>query len=360
MTASPSFKIYADVDGYLDDPVLGPINEMIYDTILDLSEPNATGNRHYPLRNPALAIFKEAYSLMNDLAKDAHPEENFVQKHFFPLRDRLIDTYAAEMALAVVFVLLYLQNTKKSQRLISAIKRAVDVNSGYFKAFMRLATHLEKLGFSVVVDDSSPTDIDWHTKFLKLQEQFQELSALCDSAVITPPVVDKHNQYRLSLFSPEEGVRCGIIQVKELINAAAEAGSTNIFQVLRYLFAKYQGDMVELVKLQEELFNPAALSAFTSNLAVNEDVNKLDLIRIFLAIFYAKIIVSRDNKELTIKEYFETLGKLLDYDFGNVSKTFRNSLQEGCSDETTGAIFKVLSKVIIEQANRKGHKKNRT
>ena len=43
MTASPSFKIYADVDGYLDDPVLGPINEMIYDTILDLSEPNATG-----------------------------------------------------------------------------------------------------------------------------------------------------------------------------------------------------------------------------------------------------------------------------------------------------------------------------
>ena len=118
--------------------------------------------------------------------------------------------------------------------------------------------------------------------------------------------------------------------------------------------------MVELVKLQEELFNPAALSAFTSNLAVNEDVNKLDLIRIFLAIFYAKIIVSRDNKELTIKEYFETLGKLLDYDFGNVSKTFRNSLQEGCSDETTGAIFKVLSKVIIEQANRKGHKKNRT
>ena len=145
-----------------------------------------------------------------------------------------------------------------------------------------------------------------------------------------------------------------------MINAAAEAGSTNIFQVLRYLFAKYQGDMVELVKLQEELFNPAALSAFTSNLTVNEDVNKLDLIRIFLAIFYAKIIVSHDNKELTIKEYFETLGKLLDYDFGNVSKTFRNSLQEGCSDETTGAIFKVLSKVIIEQANRKGHKKNRT
>lgn len=360
MTASPSFKIYADVDGYLDDPVLGPINEMIYDTILDLSEPNAAGNRHYPLRNPVRAIFKEAYSLMNDLAKDAHPEENFVQKHFFPLRDRLIDTYAAEMALAVVFVLLYLQNTKKSQRLISAIKRAVDVNSGYFKAFMRLAAHLEKLGFSVVVGDSSSADIDWHTKFLKLQEQFQELSALCDSSVVTPPVVDKHNQYRLSLYTPEEGVRCGIIQVKELINAAAEAGSTNIFQVLRYLFAKYQGDMVELVKLQEELFNPAALSAFTSNLAVNEDVNKLDLIRIFLAIFYAKIIVSRDNKELTIKEYFETLGKLLDYDFGNVSKTFRNSLQEGCSDETTGAIFKVLSKVIIEQANRKGHKKNRT
>ena len=329
MTASPSFKIYADVDGYLDDPVLGPINEMIYDTILDLSEPNATGNRHYPLRNPARAIFKEAYSLMNDLANDAHPEENFVQKHFFPLRDRLIDTYAAEMAMAVVFVLLYLQNTKKSQRLISAIKRAVDVNSGYFKAFMRLAAHLEKLGFSVVVGDSSSADIDWHTKFLKLQEQFQELSALCDSSVVTPPVVDKHNQYRLSLYTPEEGVRCGVIQIKELINAAAEAGSTN-------------------------------LSAFTSNLAVNEDVNKLDLIRIFLAIFYAKIIVSRDNKELTIKEYFETLGKLLDYDFGNVSKTFRNSLQEGCSDETTGAIFKVLSKVIIEQANRKGHKKNRT
>lgn len=135
MSAIHSFKIHADIDGYLDDPIMGPVNEMIYDTILEMSEPDASSNRPYPLNQPPLVLFMEAYSLMNEFAKQPHPEENFVRNHFYSVRERLFDTYAAELVLSVDFVLLSLQKSRKSRLLISAIKRAVDVDSAYFRAF---------------------------------------------------------------------------------------------------------------------------------------------------------------------------------------------------------------------------------
>ena len=51
MPPTPSFKINADIDGYLDDPVLDPVNEMLYETILDVSEPNIASNRHKNLND---------------------------------------------------------------------------------------------------------------------------------------------------------------------------------------------------------------------------------------------------------------------------------------------------------------------
>jgi hypothetical protein len=118
MTAISSFKIHADLDGYLNDPVFGPLNEMIYETLLEINAPDTASNRHYPIWHPAHVIFREAYSLMNDFAKEQHPEENFVQNHFFKVRKRLLDTYAAEIVLSVDFVLLRLRNDRKSRFLI--------------------------------------------------------------------------------------------------------------------------------------------------------------------------------------------------------------------------------------------------
>ena len=49
MTAISSFKIHADLDGYLNDPVFGPLNEMIYETLLEINAPDTASNRHYPI-----------------------------------------------------------------------------------------------------------------------------------------------------------------------------------------------------------------------------------------------------------------------------------------------------------------------
>ena len=178
MTAISSFKIHADLDGYLNDPVFGPLNEMIYETLLEINAPDTASNRHYPIWHPAHVIFREAYSLMNDFAKEQHPEENFVQNHFFKVRKRLLDTYAAEIVLSVDFVLLRLRNDRKSRFLISSIKRAVDVNSDYFKTFEQLANELDE------------PEEDWKEKYHSLQKQYD---ALCAS--IPSPLTDKKNQF---------------------------------------------------------------------------------------------------------------------------------------------------------------------
>lgn len=343
MSAAPLFMIHADLDGYLDDPVMGPLNELIYETILELQEPNAASNRHYPLRHPALVVFKESYSMMNEFAKERHPEEDFARKQFLNVRDRLLDTYAAELVLSVVFVLLSQQDTKKSRRLISAIKRAVDVNSAYFKAFEKLARK------------PLPNE-DWRSKYLALQEQYYALSALYQSSINTPPVTDKHNQFLLSFDTPptpRETANDGLVQVKDLLNAAIEANTSDLFQVLRIYLADAQGNLLSLVKVRQEIFQKRTKSLFASNLALSKSFTKIDCIRVFRALFEAGKITARDGSKLTLKEYFKTIGDLLDVDFSEASTTISTSMADSYSADKHTAIFTQLSNAILTLFNSK-------
>jgi hypothetical protein len=340
MTAS--FIIHADVDGYLDDPALGPVNEMIYDTIIEISKPNTAENRPYPLRQPPVAIFMEAYSLMNDFAEESHPEENCVLYHFPKVRERIIDTYAAEVVLSVVFVLLRLQRTKKSRRLISVIKSNIDANSGYFKAFEEVADDLEKLGY-YVSDPTSPHPAeDWQAKYLLLQEQYLSLLSVYQSAT---------EGTQLEMFpaippASKEAAKNGIVLISDLLDAVVEANTTDIFEVLKYSVAKTSGNMSDLIKIREKLFRANANNQYDSNLAFNEQFDKIDLIRVFLAIFHL-LVKPRVGKKLTVKEYFDIIGKVFDYDFGNVTKYYSESLGSGCSPKTIKAIFELLGQNLV-------------
>lgn len=339
--------IHADLDGYLDDPVMGPLNELIYETILELQEPNAASNRHYPLRHPALVVFKESYSMMNEFAKERHPEEDFARKQFLNVRDRLLDTYAAELVLSVVFVLLSQQDTKKSRRLISAIKRAVDVNSAYFKAFEKLA--------------SKPlSKEDWHSKYLALQEQYYALSALYQSTINTPPITDKHNQFLLSFDrqpNPEEATNDGLVQVNALLNAAIDAKTSDIFLVLRYYLAKAKGDVLKMVEVQEEIFNAQTVTAFTSNLVFADSLSQLDIIRVFRSLNDAGFVNNRrTGKKATYKELFDVAEKMFNIDLSGASSAFNNSLQECCSEETQTAVFDTMSQAFLNKSVRKSSK----
>ena len=355
MKAPSSFFIHADVDGYLDDPVLGPINEKIYNTLIEFSVPNTASNRPYPLRQPPLAIFMEAYSLMNDFAEEPHPEENCVQYHFHKVREHVIDTYAAEVVISVVFVLLRLQRTKKSQRLISVIKSNIDANSGYFKAFVELANDLEKLGY-YVIDPSSPHPADdWQAKYLILQEQYLSLMSFCQSS---------KEDVQLDLFPDippisKEAAMNGVVLIMDLLDAAVAANTADIFDVLNYYIAKTNGNMGDMIKIREKLFKANATAHFTSNLAFNETFKKIDLIRVFLAIYYL-LVKPRVGKKLTVKEYFDTIGELFNYDFGNVTKYFSDSLNAGCSEETIVAIFELLSQTLLDVSAKMSSRKNHT
>jgi hypothetical protein len=352
MKAPSSFFIHADVDGYLDDPVLGPINEKIYNTIIKISVPNIASNRPYPLRQPPLAIFMEAYSLMNDFAEEPHPEENCVQYHFHKVREHVIDTYAAEVVISVVFVLLRLQRTKKSQRLISVIKSSIDANSGYFKAFEEVANDLEKLGY-YVNDSSSPHSADdWQAKYLILQEQYLSLLSVYQSAA---------EGTQLEVF-PEippvskEAGKNGIVLITDLLDAVVETNTADVFDLLDYYTAKTSGNMRDLIKIREKLFRASAINQYDSNLAFNEKYEKIDLIRVFLAIFHL-LVQPRVGKKLTVKEYFDIIGKVFNYDFGNVTKYYSESLASGCSADTIKAIFELLGQNLVNVYDRLKAKK---
>lgn len=355
MSALYPFIIHADLDGYLDDPVLGPINEMIHRTIIHISEPNTASNRPYPLRQPPLAFFMEAYSLMNDFAVELHPEENCVQYHFRKVREHIIDTYATEVVLSVVFVLLRLQRTKKSQRLISVFKNNIDANSDYFKAFEKLADDLEKAGYYIDDQTSQHPAVDWQAKYLILQEQYLSLMSFCQSS---------KDDVQLDLFPDippisEEAAKNGVVLIMDLLDAAVAANTADIFDVLNYYIAKTNGNMGDMIKIREKLFKANATAHFNSNLAFNETFKKIDLIRVFLAIYYL-MVKPRVGKNLTVKEYFETIGKLFDYNFGNVTKYFSDSLNAGCSEETIVAIFDLLSQTLVDVAAKMSSRKKHT
>jgi len=354
MSAIHSFKIHADVDGYLDDPIMGPVNEMIYDTILEMSEPDASSNRPYPLSQPPLVLFIEAYSLMNEFAKQPHPEENFVRNHFYSVRERLFDTYAAELVLSVDFVLLSLQKSRKSRLLISAIKRAVDVDSAYFRAFERLATHLASSGFSIDDFPSSLSDDDWRTKYFALQERYAALSALYQSTVQQPPVTDANNQYRLPLDvppTPKETSRYGIVQVKDLIELASDIEDTDLFQVLRVYFSNAKGNMVDYLDAKEKLYKAKKAAQHYSKFTLSKTFSKLDCIRVFRALVDGGKIATLNGTKLIRKDFFKALSIFLNCDFSDESTRFSSSLSDSESGTKHTAIFDELAGVIQNAFN---------
>lgn len=345
-----SFKIHADLDGYLDDPVMGQVNEKIYDTLLAFDRHDVATNRPYPIPRPIEVIFTEAYSLMNDFINELHPEKDFIRKHFHKVCNRLLDTYAAEIVLSVDFVLLRLQDERKNRFLVSAIKRAIDVNSAYFKAFERLA------------DELSGPVVDWKAKYLSIQEQYHALSSLFQSTINTPPIIERNNQLRLALPpNPQETANNGLVQIMDLLNTVTKAKSANIFEVFRYYLAHAKGDVLKMVEIHEELFNDEIASTYTSHLAISESLSEIDLIRVFLSLYEAGFIINRKTgKKPTKTEYFNTIGELFNIDLSDAVGIYSRSLQQGCSEETMKAIFNALAQKLVTKPVGKNKKKNRT
>lgn len=342
-----SFKIHADLDGYLNDPDLGPINEMIYRTIVRISKPNAVCNRPYSLRQPPLTIFKESYSLMSQFAEESHPEENFVQTYFSQVRDSVIDTYTAEVVISVVFVLLFLQKSMKSQRLISVIKDGIDANSGYFKAFEQLAIDLEKEGYHITDSTSSRPDEDWHAKFITLQEQYLSLLAVYQSIT---------SDSQLELFPSmttvtKEAAQKGVIMMDDLINTAVEANTTNLFEVLRVYVGKTSGNLKDYVNAMEVVFNAKATKNIVTYLALTDNLTELDLIRITRSFIDGGFVVdTRTNKVPTYKELYAIAEQVFNIDLSNAATSFSDAIKKNCSEKAHKAIFDTMGQALVNKS----------
>ena len=216
------------------------------------------------------------------------------------------------------------------ERLVSAVERAVD-------------------GIS-----ANKPGVDWHAKYLALQEQYTALSSLYQSLVDAPPVADKNNEYLLSFFdkpTPEETASNGLVQVKDLLDAAIEANTNDVFEVMEYYFANAKGDVQELVKIKKKTFDRMVASKFTSNLAFNlDDFTILDLVRVCYGFYNSGMVGPRVGKELTQKEFFDTMGKVFDVDLSKASKSKSNSVGSGCREETQTAIFDVMKQAPLNKS----------
>ena len=216
------------------------------------------------------------------------------------------------------------------ERLVSAVERAVD------------GKHTNTPGE------------DWHTKYLALQEQYTALSALYQSLVETPPVTDKNNEYLIpfnTIPTPEEAAFNGLVQIKGLLDAANEANTSDIFEVMEYYLASAKGDYQTLVKTKKKAFDKMVSSKFTSNLAFNLDVfTLLDLIRICYGFYNSGMVGPRVGKELTFKEFLETMGKVFNVDLSKASKSKSNSVGSGCTEETQTAVFDIMKQASLKKA----------
>ena len=334
MNAS-SFKIYADLDGYLSDPIMGQVNEMIYDTIREINAPYKATNRPYPVWHPAHVIFREAYSLMNDFINEPHPEEYFAETYFNKVRKHLLDTYAAEIVLSVDFTLLRLRDDKKSRLLISSIENTVDVNSAYFKAFERLA------------DELSGPVVDWKAKYFALQRQYDALYAS-----IPPPMVDRKNQLFIP-FDSLEAARQGYVSIEDLLRVADKNETLNIYFVLRLLLDDINHDFLDMVMAAEAMANERESSRYTSNITITKNFTKIDCIRVIISLFKKGKFKTRDGSKLTLKALFENFGDFLGIDLSNGPTEYTNALADNDKLAKNIAIFEEMSKAVTEDFNSK-------
>ena len=334
MNAS-SFKIYADLDGYLSDPIMGQVNEMIYDTIREINAPYKATNRPYPVWHPAHVIFREAYSLMNDFINEPHPEEYFAETYFNKVRKHLLDTYAAEIVLSVDFTLLRLRDDKKSRLLISSIENTVDVNSAYFKAFERLA------------DELSGPVVDWKAKYFALQRQYDALYAS-----IPPPMVDRKNQLFIP-FDSLEAARQGYVSIEDLLRVADKNETLNIYFVLRLLLDDINHDFLDMVMAAEAMANEREASRYTSNITISKNFTKIDCIRVIISLFKKGKFKTRDGSKLTQKALFENFGDFLGIDLSNGPTEYTNARADNDKLAKNIAIFEEMSKAVTEDFNSK-------
>lgn len=349
------FKIHADLDGYLEDPVFGPLNEKIYATILDVSEPNYADGRLYRLTRTPFLVMRDAYRQLNKIVLERHPEESFKAKYLRPLKDEYEDSHYAQLVFSVVYVVFSILGTKQSERMMMAIERSMAAESNYFPIFKRLASELASSGFAFDVNAKSPMPPDWHFEYIKLNERYNALQHDYEELQMAA-FKDKDNQLSIGFSNAPDGSdipRDSIIQVVDLLNSTLEAKTSNVFKLLRYIFSKTQGDLVELVKFKEEMFDANTVTSYTSNLAFNREFSKIDLIRVFRAIYDLRMIISRDGQDLSLDEYFNTLGDLLDYKLSDANKYFSNSIGEGCSEATITAIFDTLAQALLNKSVRK-------
>ena len=330
-----SFKIHADLDGYLSDPLMGRVNERIYDTICEINAPYKATNRPYPVWQPAHVIFREAYSLMNDFINEPHPEEYFAETYFNKVRKHLLDTYAAEIVLSVDFTLLRLRDDKKSRLLISSIENTVDVNSAYFKAFERLA------------DELSGPVVDWKAKYFALQRQYDALYAS-----IPPPMVDRKNQLFIP-FDSLEAARQGYVSIEDLLRVADKNETLNIYFVLRLLLDDINHDFLDMVMAAEAMANEREASRYTSNITISKNFTKIDCIRVIISLFKKGKFKTRDGSQLTQKVLFEDFGNFLGVDLSNGPTEYNNALSDNNKLSKNIAIFEVMSSAVTEDFNSK-------
>ena len=335
------FKIHADLDGYLEDPVFGPLNEKIYGTILDVCEPDYSVGRLYRLNRTPFQVLRDAYRQLNKIILERHPEESFKSKYLRPLKDEYDDSHYANLVFSVVYVVFSVLGTKQSPRMMSAIERCMAADADYFPVFSQLASDLESSGFVMDINNTTPMPPDWHLEYIKLNERYNELQRQYDELR-----KDENNQFNIDF---PQNASNQIIYIDDLIKAATEVKTTNIFQALRYYYIKTQGDMVEYVKAKEELFASIEANQYSSNLAFSSKFKKIDIIRVFRALFDAGKIVTRNGEELTLVEYYKTIGEVFNIDLSDASIHLTNSLNELYPEEKHVAIFKYLMKVFQDQ-----------
>lgn len=226
-----------------------------------------------------------------------------------------------------------------------------------FKIHAVVDGYLDNLTIDPFSIEAQPVAItEGQHDYAALEEKYNALLALYQSTIDAMPPHEKDNQLLIrfdTLQEELEKARESIFKVQDLLAIANEAQTADVFQVLRIFLAKANSNLQELVKVNQEAFNKKVKSKLNSNLALSKSFKKIDCIRVFRALFDAGKITSRDGAKLTLKDYFKTIGDLLDIDLSDASTVFSASLADSNSATKHTAIFDQLAKVIQNQYDSK-------
>lgn len=202
--------------------------------------------------------------------------------------------------------------------------------------------------------DGHTANDDLQVKYLALMEKYEALSSLCQSAINTPPIIDKHNQLRLNLPpEPQETAHIGLVLIEDLLNTVTTIGTTNIFEVLRYHLANVQGDAIKMVEVRERLFYTPSTSPATS-LTLSENLSKLDLIRIIRSFVDSGFLIDGSTgKSPTYKALYDIAEQVLNVDLSDAPTKFSTSIKEACTEETQTAVFGTMAQMFLNKSVRK-------